>query len=584
MPHYGIKIWICTLLIALCTIGLYGQTPLQVQYLQCDAPAQNIILSARIPSLCRHTAQADQHLHKLISRLHQQNYIAANIDSMWLQHDTIKAIIYVGPCMHILHTRILCPQCNNNDYPSFKADKYLQNIHNINELQAYANHILTYLENHGYPFAKVQIDHLLPATQGMGATLLVEKNNYIVLDSLVQQGNHKLRPSFLYGYLGLKRKKAYNASLINKVNDKLQNLNYLQLTRDPGVAFSHDKAALYIFADKKKINQFEGYLGLVPSDEISGKILVTGNLNLDLNNIFSIGEHLSLSWKRTQVQSQTLDIALNFPYLFYTSLGIDASFNMEKKDTQYVNLYAEIGLQYYLIHNGCIKAYYAYQNSRLIYNASLATLTSLPAAADYNLHWYGLSFQTQKLDYLYNPRKGYNINVNVAAGNKTLLTNAKIPAELYNGINKKTAQFKASVHSDFYFPMGKHFTWLLSCRAAHIQASNLYQNELFEIGGLQSLRGFDHHSLQASTYVILSNEIRFLFAKQSYIQAFFDIAGYEKKCNNTYYSDFPFGFGMGIAFNTKAGIFSLSYALGRQKGNPVKFATGKINFGYTALF
>ena len=83
---------------------------------------------------------------------------------------------------------------------------------------------------------------------------------------------------------------------------------------------------------------------------------------------------------------------------------------------------------------------------------------------------------------------------------------------------------------------------------------------------------------------IINNEIRFLFAKKSYLQAFFDFAGYEKRLTNNYRSDFPFGFGIGIAFDTKAGIFSLNYALGKQLGNPIKFASGKINFGYTAVF
>ena len=90
-------------------------------------------------------------------------------------------------------------------------------------------------------------------------------------------------------------------------------------------------------------------------------------------------------------------------------------------------------------------------------------------------------------------------------------------------------------------------------------------------------------SISASTYVIICNEIRFLFAKQSYLHAFFDAAGYEKRLDK-YTSDFPFGFGLGISFETKAGIFSLSYALGKQLGNPIKFSTGKINFGYIAMF
>lgn len=583
MPQNGNKIYLI-LLVILINCSLQAQYVLNKQYIQCSAQARDIIEKTHEKPYYASITQARQHINKIIYSLHQAQYISAVSDSIWISNDTIYALIFVGPCMKIQNTEIRCIDCDSNDFQLFNYNKKHNNPADVNELAAASTQILSFLENHGYPFAEVKIAQILPDENGGKAVMEIKKNNFILFDSIITEGNVKLHQSFLYGYLGIKRKKAYNASVVNKVNDKLQNLNYLQLTRNPGVSFSQDKAALYIFAEKKKVNQFEGYLGLVPSDEISGKVLVTGNINLNLNNIFGIGEHLLLSWKRTQVQSQLLDIAVDFPYLFYTALSVDASFNMEKKDTQYLNLYAEAGLRYYLLSNGYIKVYYAFQNSRLTHNESLKTLTVLPGIIDYNMHWYGFSFNVKHLDYIYNPHKGYQIDVNLAAGNKKIIKNAMIEPSLYNGIADKTVQLKAGIAADFYFPMGKRWTWVLMCKAAHLQAGSLYENELLQIGGLNTLRGFDHHSILASTYVILSNEVRFSFAKQSYLQAFFDAAGYEKKHTGNYVSDFPFGFGLGIAFNTKAGIFSLSYALGKQRNNPIKFATGKINFGYSALF
>ena len=43
-------------------------------------------------------------------------------------------------------------------------------------------------------------------------------------------------------------------------------------------------------------------------------------------------------------------------------------------------------------------------------------------------------------------------------------------------------------------------------------------------------------------------------------------------------------FGAGINFETKAGIFNLSYALGNQFGKGFDFRIGKIHAGLTALF
>ena len=49
-------------------------------------------------------------------------------------------------------------------------------------------------------------------------------------------------------------------------------------------------------------------------------------------------------------------------------------------------------------------------------------------------------------------------------------------------------------------------------------------------------------------------------------------------------TDTPLGFGAGTTFETKAGLFSLTYALGRQFGEPVQLRGGKIHFGFTSLF
>jgi len=49
-------------------------------------------------------------------------------------------------------------------------------------------------------------------------------------------------------------------------------------------------------------------------------------------------------------------------------------------------------------------------------------------------------------------------------------------------------------------------------------------------------------------------------------------------------SDNPFGFGAGMSFETKAGIFSIMYALGKQFDNPIDMKSAKIHFGIISTF
>jgi hemolysin activation/secretion protein len=124
----------------------------------------------------------------------------------------------------------------------------------------------------------------------------------------------------------------------------------------------------------------------------------------------------------------------------------------------------------------------------------------------------------------------------------------------------------------------------LGILASTINGSNVFENELFRIGGNNTLRGFNEESIFASTFSIVNLEYRYLLEENSFLFAFFNGAYYENKAINRNIVDRPFGFGAGMSFETKAGIFSISYALGKQFDNPIEFRSAKVHFGITSLF
>ena len=107
---------------------------------------------------------------------------------------------------------------------------------------------------------------------------------------------------------------------------------------------------------------------------------------------------------------------------------------------------------------------------------------------------------------------------------------------------------------------------------------------MYRFGGLKTLRGFDEASLLASTYGIGKIEYRFILETNSYLLLFFNQAWFENKGRETPVSDTPYGFGAGITFDTKLGIFSFTYALGSQQDSPIEFRAAKIHFGLVNYF
>ena len=114
--------------------------------------------------------------------------------------------------------------------------------------------------------------------------------------------------------------------------------------------------------------------------------------------------------------------------------------------------------------------------------------------------------------------------------------------------------------------------------------TELFQNELYKIGGFNSVRGFDEDAFYASGFSMLSGELRYLFERNSNVYAFVDFARTEQIINSVKTEQYLSGFGIGTNFNTKAGVFSIAYALGKLDNNPVQLSNSKIHLGYVNRF
>jgi outer membrane protein assembly factor BamA len=197
---------------------------------------------------------------------------------------------------------------------------------------------------------------------------------------------------------------------------------------------------------------------------------------------------------------------------------------------------------------------------------------------------YGFAFRFRQLDFIYNPRKGYDLNLNIAVGTRNILVNRNAEESYYKGVELFSVRYRAHGKIMGYVPLHRRWVLALGAEGGSLFGKENLMNELFRLGGMNSLQGFDDRSIRASSYGIALVELRFLMAQIAYINAFFNGAWYEQKITENYLHDFPFGFGLGITFTTKAGLFYLSYALGKQLNNPISFKTGKIHFGLAVQF
>ncbi len=523
-------------------------------------------------------------LQNIILRLNDNGYLTARIDSS-VKTDSLhlKAWITTGDIFRWATIKAgnvsedILSRSNFREKIFFGEPIY---FHNVTRLQ---KRIVGWCENNGYPFAAVKLDSMRILDGKLQASLNLKKNALFTIDSLVIKGTAKVKPVYLYNYYGIKPGDLYDESQIRKISIRTKELAFVRETQSPLAVFSKDKTKLYVYLDKKGASQFDGILGVLPNS-ITGKVLITGDLKLNLLNSFGRGELISINWRKLQAQTQDLRTQIVYPFLFNSPFGVDLKFDLYKRDTTFININMSGGLQYLFSGGNYLKVFIDSRTSNLLSTYGLQNITTLPQYADVKTLLYGIGGKFEKLDYRFNPRKGVRLNTNIRAGNKTIRQNAKINPEAYEGLKLKTLQVNADLVVEYYIPIGNRSTVKTGMQAAMLLNQNLFQNELPRIGGLKTLRGFDEESIFASLYSIATVEYRFLLEQNSYLFTFFDGAYYENTSRGKRIFDRPFGFGAGITFETKIGIFSLTYALGKQFDNPINFRSGKIHFGIVSRF
>lgn len=510
-------------------------------------------------------------------------YLAAQYDSLIEDSTFMTAYINVGArykWAHLQHGNVdegVLSQIGFREKLYSNKPVYFKDVKKVQQ------GLITYYENNGYPFASVKLDSIVINGAEISGVLKLTKNRLEKIDSLLIKGNAKISRVYLYNYLGVKPGAFYNESQLIKINTRLAELPFVRATRSANIVFTDRYNKLFLYLEKKRASQFDGIVGILP-DNVTGKILFTGDIHLTLQNGLGHGELIDMNWRRLETQTQDLKMRLVYPFILRSPVGIDYNFKLYKKDTTFLEVNQNIGLQYLLIGGNYFKVFYNNKVSSLLSTQGLEFVTTLPPNIDVSTNLYGIGLKFEKLDYRLNPRKGFYTLMNASAGTKTIRKNLKVNPVAYEGLKLNSTLYTADIDASLFIPTFSRMTIKLGLQAAFLQGETTFQNELFRIGGLKSLRGFDEESIYASSYSIVKLEYRYILEQNSYMYVFGDGAWYENKSVKNYVRDTPYGFGAGISFQTKAGIFSISYALGSQFNNPIQLRSGKIHFGIVNYF
>jgi len=526
------------------------------------------------------TLQAQEEIKQTLNKFWSKGFVNVEVTGIKQIKNQVSATIKLGKCFNKFYINRITYADKLGLENSIKLK---QHAFTADELAKFKEKVINIYEQQAYPFVSVNLDSISYSKNIIYSNFNITANKKVKIDSVIINGNAKLNKYYLHKYVGIKPNDDYDERIVKSINNRLKELPFVTETKPYSIIFTKKYTKLLIQLDKRKANKFDGFLGFLPNEK-NDRINFTGQLNIKLLNTIAHGETIELEWRKLQALTQDLKTNFIYPYIFNLPFGVEHNLKLYKRDTTFIDVSNALGVQYLLKGGNYLKFFVSKRNINLINTSGYEFATILPEFADISNTSYGININLNNTDYKLSPRSGLKVVLQATAGTKQIRKNQIFSESVYNGLQLTSQQYQMQGAASYFIPIFKKSTILIDAKFASIIGKNIFTNELYRIGGLVSLRGFDEESINASAYIIPTIEYRFLFDKNSAIFIFANGAYYENISRTQRVFDRPYGVGTGLFFETKAGIFSLTYALGKQFNNPVLIKNAKIHFGLVSVF
>ena len=438
-------------------------------------------------------------------------------------------------------------------------------ITTIQESERVLNLINAKVSENGQPFTSLKLVNLKKKNDNhLQANLVISNTKKRTVDKIIIKGYEKFPKPYLRHFLKIKQGDDFDLNSIKEKAEALNALSFSNQIKPPEVLFTQDSTNLYLYLEKTKANNFDGFLGF-GTNETTNKIEFDGYLNLTLINNLNYGESFNLIYKSDENEQKTFNVNLNLPYLFGSAVGSELSLNIIKRDSTYTIIDQTANLFYQI--NGKQKVYAGIttiqSNDLLNENQSLLI-------QDYNAFYFNFKYQFVKYQF-----NNLLFPINFIFDAKTGLGTREFG-------NSKERQTILSVITHKIINLNKKNSVFLRVQSQGIISNTYLTNELFRFGGINSIRGFEENSLLASFYAVLNTEYRYNLSQSIYLHSIIDGAYFENKLTNQKEKLFGFGFGFGLI--TKAGLLKFNYANGKSENQRFKLSDSKIHISLNAKF
>ena len=496
-------------------------------------------------------------IDRILQQVKKRGFFTARIDSISKTNKELIAYLDLGK--KINEIIIVTKKDNTNGIIDSGIDSIKIKTREFSDL---TNQLLEQIDRKGNSFSEITYVNPLLKNDTLFLEMKISNSSSRKIDKVITRGYEDFPKKFISKYFLIDKNTVFSKQKLNQVSALSNKLDFIKEKKAPEVLFKKDSTHLYLFLDKIGTSSFDGLVNFSSKENGKG-LLLNGNLDLKLNNTFNTGEKFEIIWNKVSDEKTDFKINSYVPYILNSKFSTTLEFYLYRQDSTFINTNFELKTDYSINQKSHASILYSSEKSNYLLNISNNDLAS------YSNYFIGLGYELKKssTSNLYKYKNGLNLNLTIGK--------RKTDTESINQLKFHFSAFaNVQINNRGYLNI-KNESGLLTSK-------NYLLNELFRIGGANSIRGYNEQSIFTNGYSYSNIEFRYSLDTSSYLYSITDLGVYKENTTNKIKK--LLGIGAGYQFRINNNLVNLGYVISTNSSTNAKLNSSRLVVRWTSFF
>ena len=496
-------------------------------------------------------------IDRILQQVKKRGFFTARIDSISKTNKELIAYLDLGK--KINEIIIVTKKDNTNGIIDSGIDSIKIKTREFSDL---TNQLLEQIDRKGNSFSEITYVNPLLKNDTLFLEMKISNSSSRKIDKVITRGYEDFPKKFITKYFLIDKNTVFSKQKLNQVSALSNKLDFIKEKKAPEVLFKKDSTHLYLFLDKIGTSSFDGLVNFSSKENGKG-LLLNGNLDLKLNNTFNTGEKFEIIWNKVSDEKTDFKINSYVPYVLNSKFSTTLEFYLYREDSTFINTNFELKTDYSINQKSHASILYSSEKSNYLLDISNNDLAS------YSNYFIGLGYELKKssTSNLYKYKNGLNLNLTFGK--------RKTDTESINQLKFHFSAFaNVQINNRGYLNI-KNESGLLTSK-------NYLLNELFRIGGANSIRGYNEQSIFTNGYSYSNIEFRYSLDTSSYLYSITDLGVYKENTTNKIKK--LIGIGAGYQFRINNNLVNLGYVISTNSSTNAELNSSRLVVRWTSFF